>query len=291
MNRKFVFTLLALIFAATPVYAKNVIKIGRDINIYKNQRVDNAVTIGSQITVSGLVENNVVAVGGSVVLTSEAVVRGNVICIGGVVARGNGAQVYGNITEVNSSNISDALSSFFYDNTEEWSWLADIIYFSFFALLFSLALLAAFLFPRPLNAIMFSIEESVFKSFFWGFLGILMIMPFYMFLTLSIIGIPLISLAFFIMLLAFIFGFIAVSALWGRFVTVKVFRNQKRSLVQETLIGLIFWWISGWLPFYAGMIIRAAVVATGFGGVLLTVFGRSHNWRKSGRQNPPNGGE
>ena len=284
MKSKFVFALifLSLIFlAAPPVDAKTIIKIGKDINIGEDQKVDSALVIGGQITVSGLVENNVVTLGGSIVLTGSAVVRGNVICIGGVVAQGNGAQIYGKITEVNSSNIFDAISSAFYDNTDEWSWLTDIIYFCFFAMLFSLALLLAFLFPRPLNAIVSSIQENKTKSFFWGVMGTMMIAPFFMLLILSFVGIPLIPLAFSFILLAFMFGFISISALLGKFVLTKIFHHHKQSLVRETLLGLILWWIIGWAPFYVGMVVKAVVITIGFGGVLLVLFHRGNDWRMS----------
>jgi hypothetical protein len=272
---------LVLIFMmAAPVDAKNIVKIGRDVHISEDQQVNSAITVGGQITVSGLVENNIVAIGGSVVLTSNAVVRGNVVCIGGVIVRGNGAQVYGNITEVNSSNFLAAVSSAFYDDTDEWSWLTDMIYFSFFAMLFMLAMMLAFLFPRPLNAIICSIEGNKAKSFFCGILGTMMIAPFFMLLVLSFIGIPLIPLIFSIMLLAFIFGFVAVSALMGKFILTKAFRYHKQSLIRETLSGLILLWIIGWAPFYTGMIIKAVVITIGFGGVLLAVFGRGYNRQK-----------
>ncbi|MCE5211805.1 MAG: polymer-forming cytoskeletal protein [Deltaproteobacteria bacterium] len=282
----FVLAILALIFQAAPVDAKSIIKVGKDINIAENQQVDSAVALGGQITVEGLVEKNVVTLGGSIVLTSTAVVRGNVVCIGGVVAVGNGAQVYGHITEVNSSNFFAAVSSAFYEDTDEWSWLTDIIYFCFFAFLFTLALVLAFLFPRPLHAITASIEENKVKSFLWGFLGTLMIAPFFMLLALSFVGIPLIPLAFSIILLAFIFGFIAVSALLGKFVLAKIFRHHRPSPVRETLLGLILWWIIGWAPFYTGMIIKAAVITIGFGGVLLSLFHRGHKWRMHPDQPP-----
>jgi hypothetical protein len=178
MRRKFIaaIAILALIFlAAASVNAQNIIKVGKDINIGNDQRVNNAVAIAGQITVSGLVENNVVTVGGSIVLTNSAVVRGDVICIGGVVVQGNGAQVYGNITEMNSSNISTVVASAFQGNINAWLWLVDIIKICFFAMIFTLALLMTILFPRSLNAITDSIQGNKTKSFFWGFLATLMI--------------------------------------------------------------------------------------------------------------------
>ena len=279
IRRKFIaIAILMLIFlAAASVDAKNIIKVGKDINIGNDQIVNNAVAIASQITVNGLVENNVVTVGGSIVLTNSAVVRGDIICIGGVVVQGNGAQIFGNITEVNSSNISTALSSAFFGDMDAWSWLVDIIYVCFFAMILTLALLMAVLFPRPLNAIVNSIQGNKTKSFFWGFLATLMITPFFMLLLFSFIGIPLIPFAFAAILLAFMFGFIGVSALLGNFVLTKIFHRQKKSLVGETLLGLILWWFIGWLPFYMGMIIKTVVITIGFGGVFLAIFHHRHH--------------
>ena len=279
MKKQFIFliTVLALIcMAASPVDAKNIIKIGKDISINSGQVVNNAFAIAGQITVSGLVEKNVTTVGGSIVLTGEAVVRGNVTCIGGVVVMGNGAQVYGNITEINSSNISTALASLFYGDMDAWDWLVDIIYFCFFAMIFMLALMLAFLFPRPLNAVAAAIQGNKTKSFFWGALATLMIVPFFMLLVFSFVGIPLIPFAFAGILLAFMFGFIGVSSLMGRYVLTKVFRNHKHSTVRETLFGLILLWLMGWIPFYLGMIFKAIVITIGFGGVLLAVFHHRH---------------
>ncbi|MGD0277807.1 MAG: hypothetical protein ABSC11_00720 [Smithella sp.] len=273
---------MLIVLAAVPVCARNVIEIGKDINIGEEQAVDNAIAIAGQITVSGLVENNVVTLGGSIVLARGAVVRGNVVCIGGVVAQGNGAQIFGDITEVNSSNIFTALSSAFQGDTNAWSWFADIIYFCFFAMLLTLALLMAVLFPRLLNAIADSIHSHKGKSFLWGALGTLMIAPFFMLLIFSFVGIPLIPLVFSVILLSFMFGFIAVSALLGKFILTKTFPSHKHSLVRETLLGLILWWIIGWAPFYVGMLIKAVVITIGFGGVLLALFYRGYHFSSSG---------
>ena len=284
MKRKFIAAtaVLALIFMMAPsVDARNIIKIGKDINIGNDQQVNNAIAIAGQITVSGLVENDVVTVGGSIVLTNEAVVRGNVICLGGVVVQGNGAQIYGNITEVNSSNISTAVASAFYGDMDAWSWLVDIIYFCFFAMILMLALLTAILFPRPLNAIADSIHDNKAKSFLGGFLATLMIAPFFMLLIFSFIGIFLMPLAFAALLLAFMFGFIGVSALLGNFVFTKIFHRYNKSLVGKTLLGLILLWFSGWIPFYIGTIIKTVAITIGFGGVFLALFHHRH------KQAPP----
>jgi hypothetical protein len=160
---------------------------------------------------------------------------------------------------------------------DAWSWLVDIIYFCFFAMILMLALLMAILFPRLLNAIVNSIQGNKTKSFFWGALATLMITPAFMLLVFSFIGIPLIPLAFAAVLLAFMFGFIGVSALLGNFVLAKIFHRQKKSLVGETLLGLILWWFIGWIPFYMGMIIKTVAITIGFGGVFLALFHHRHH--------------
>jgi hypothetical protein len=62
----------------------------------------------------------------------------------------------------------------------------------------------------------------------------------------------------------------------------KTFPRHKHSLVRETLLGLILWWIIGWAPFYVGMLIKAVVITIGFGGVLLALFYRGYHFSSSG---------
>lgn len=278
VSTKFIyFTIfLTTIFLSTfSAEANNIIKIGGDVTVEAQQKVNNIVVISGQITVNGLVENNVVAVGGSIVLTNKAVVRGNVVCVGGIVARGNGSQVYGDITEINSSNISSAVASLLSGDWEGWPLIINFIYLCFFVVIFIIALLIAILIPRPLIAIANMIQNNKTKSFFWGFFAILMIPPFFFLLVISIIGITLIPLIFAVLLLAFLLGFIGVSALFGSFIVTKIFRKHKKSLVQETILGLILLWSIGWLP-YIGWMVKAIAVTFGLGGVLLLLFDRKH---------------
>ncbi len=278
MSTKFIYFtifLTTLFLSAFSAEANNIIKIGGDVTIGAQQKVNNVVVVGGQITVNGLVENNVIAAFGSIVLTNKAVVRGNVICIGGVVAKGNGSQVYGDITEINSSNISGAIASVLSGDWEGWPLIINFIYLCFFAAVFIIALLMAILIPRPLIAIANMIQNNKTKSFFWGFFATLTIPPFFFLLIISIIGITLIPLIFAALLLAFVLGFIGVSALIGDFILTKIFRKHKKSLVQETILGLILLWSIGWLP-YIGWIVKVIAITFGLGGVLLSLFNRTH---------------
>jgi hypothetical protein len=273
MKTKFIVltALLFIIFLVPLAEAKNIIKIGGDVTVETGQQVDSVIVVGAQVTVNGLVEKTIVAIGGSVILTSNAVVRGNVIVVGGIVAQGNGSQVFGDITEINSSNLANAIASVFRGEMEGWSLFLNIISLCFFAIILTMALLITFLLPRPLVAVTGTIQANKAKSFFWGVLATLMIVPFFMLLAISIIGITLIPLAFTMILLAFILGYIAAGMLAGNFILEKIFHTRKKSLVGATLLGLILLWLIGWIP-YVGWIIKAVVLTFGLGGVLLALF-------------------
>jgi hypothetical protein len=269
-----VISLAVILFLSPSVEAKNIFEAGNDITIEKGQAADNVVSLFGQITVNGLVEQNVLAIGGSVVLTRNAVVRGKVIVVGGVVAQGKGSLVYDDITEINSATLSEAFHAAMRGDLEGWSIILNIISLCFFAIILIIALIITLLIPRSLALIANAVETNKMKSFLWGFLATMMIVPFFMLLAISIIGIFLIPLAFTVLLLAAIVGFIAVGSLLGDFIIMKIFPEYKKSLVKETIVGLSLLWILGWLPFYIGMLIKVIAITSGLGGVLLTLSRR-----------------
>ena len=265
--------LLLVLFTVASTEAKNIVKIGDDITIERDQEINNVIDIGGQVTVNGLVENNVLVAGGSIVLTSNAVVRGNVVCIGGVIVKSNGAQVFGDITEINSSNIATAINSAIHGEWEGWSWIFAIVSICFFFVIFIFALIITLLIPRPIVVISGVISGRKTKSFLWGVLGMMLIWPFAVLLAISIVGIPLIPLEFTLVILAGVLGFIAAGSLFGRFFLVNIIKSKEPGLVKATLCGLILLWLIGWIP-YIGWIIKMVVATAGLGGVLLALFTR-----------------
>lgn len=266
-----IFLIILAMLAPGVVEAKNIVKIGSDVTVLEEQQVDNVVVLGGQITVSGLVEKNVLAVGGSVVLTNKAVVRGNVVAVGGVVAQGSGSLVFGDITEINLSALSGALQSVMQGELSGWSIILNIISLCFFVIILMVALLMAFLLPRQLTAVANVIANQRIKSFFCGLLGTLMIVPFFMLLAISIIGIFLMPLVFASILLAAMIGFIACGFLLGNLIMTRILPGRQPSPVKATLTGLCLLWLLGWLPFHIGVIIKLLAITLGLGGVLLTL--------------------
>ena len=265
--------LLILLLAAASAEAKNIIKIGGDVTVEADQKVDTVIDIGGQVTVHGLVERNVIVVGGSIVLATGSLVRGDVVCAGGVIVIGGGAQVYGDITEINWVNISNAFSSALRGEAEGWSLILNIISFCFFAVIFIIALLITVFIPRPVIAVAQEIQSYKVKSFFWGLAATLMMVPFFMLLVLSIIGITLIPLVFTLLLLAFILGYIAAGKIFGDYILAKILRRQTKSLTGATISGLILLWLIGWIP-YVGLLVKVCALTFGLGGVFLALFNR-----------------
>jgi hypothetical protein len=249
----------------------SIVKINSDVVIEENTKVRHVIVVGGQITVNGTVEQHVVAIGGSAVLTRTAVVGGDVFVLGGIIAVGNGADVRGTVTEINSSNISDAISSLLSDDWEGWSWLFAIFSVVVFFATLVIAVPIVTLIPKPIITISEGITEHTYRATIAGFIGLMLIAPIMVLLTLSVIGIVLIPLQIVVVVCAAVFGFIAVAQILGKRVLVLA-KKPNPSLVRQTFWGLLVLWIIGWIP-YVGLMIKVLAIVLGMGGVMITRFG------------------
>jgi len=264
---------------ASTVFAenRNVIKIARDLTIEEGTQIRNAIVIGGQITVDGHVENHVVVIGGSIVLTNTAVIGGNTISIGGVVAMGRGAEVQGDIIEINLDTISEAMSNALSDEWEGWSWIFAMVSLFIFVGFLAFSLLIVHFIPTPIRIVSKAVREIPLKVVTWGIGGLVMVVPLFVLLAISVIGIVLIPLEVALVLCAVIIGFIAVSQLIGEALFTFLKRHDQNMMLRETIWGLIILWVIGWIPFL-GLTIKVLAIVFGMGGVLVTRFGtRSYN--------------
>ena len=255
--------------------SSNVVKIGSDVTIEEGTKVHNVLTIGGQVTVDGVVENNIVALGGSVVLTRTAVVRGNVFALGGIIVRGRGAEVHGNVTEINADDISSAIANALSEEWEGWSWIFAIVSVAIFLGVLLLTVLAVFLIPKPVRLIAAAVREKPFKVTVWGLAGLVLVVPLAVLLAVSVVGIVLIPLEMAIVLCAVLIGFISVSQLVGQKLF-AILKRQDQSMMRETVWGLIVLWLIGWIP-YVGWMVKVCAIVLCLGGVLLTRFGTNQH--------------
>jgi hypothetical protein len=265
--------LLVLLAYAAAAWAEttSIVKINSDVTVEENVKVRNVFVLRGQITVHGTVEQNVVVIGGSVVLTRKAVVNGDVVALGGIIVKGNGADVRGTLTEINSSNISAAISDLLSDDWEGWSWLFAIFSVVVFVALLILALLIVALIPKPISIIAVAIRRNTFKTSLSGLLGLLLIVPIAVLLTISVIGIVLIPLEMILVVTAGLLGFIAVSQLIGRRALLLI-KKTEGGIVRQTFWGLVILWLIGWIP-YIGWMVKVLAIVLGLGGVIMTRFG------------------
>lgn len=266
-----------LLFCVTAAGAEssNVVKIGSDVTIEEGTKAHNVLVIGGQITVDGVVDNNIVALGGSVVLTRTAVVGGNVFALGGIVVRGRGAEVRGNVTEINADDISSAIATALSEEWEGWSWIFAIVSVAIFLGVLLLTVLTVLLIPKPVRLIASAVREKPFKVTAWGLAGLVLVVPLAVLLAVSVVGIVLIPLEMAIVLGAVLIGFIAVSQLVGQKLFV-ILKRQDQSIMRETIWGLIILWLIGWIP-YIGWMVKVCAIVLGLGGVLLTRFGTNQH--------------
>jgi hypothetical protein len=279
MKKKTVLILVAglLLCFVTTVGAEssNVVKIGSDVTIEEGTKVHNVLAIGGQVTVDGVVENNIVSLGGSVVLTRTAVVRGNVFALGGIIVRGRGAEVHGNVTEINADDISSAIANALSEEWEGWSWIFAIVSVAIFLGVLLLTILVVFLIPKPVRLIASAVREKPFKVTVWGLAGLVLVVPLAVLLAVSVVGIVLIPLEMAIVLCAVLIGFISASQLVGQKLF-AILKRQDQSMMRETVWGLIVLWLIGWIP-YVGWMVKMCAVILGLGGVLLTRFGTNQH--------------
>lgn len=263
--------------AAAATEERSIVRIGSDVTIEAGQKVRNVVVIGGQITISGGVDNDVVAVGGSVVLTKTAVVKGNILSLGGIIVSAKDSQIGGTMTEINSSNIFETLTTALSAEWEGWSWIFAVISLSFFLVILVLALLIVALLPKPVRTIAEAISENTFKVALCGLLGLVLIAPLALLLTISVVGIALIPLEVIVVVCSVLLGFIAVGQLVGKKV-LGLFHIRNSSMLRETFWGLITLWLIGWIP-YIGWMVKAVAIVIGLGAALITRFGTYQGWK------------
>ncbi|MGD0274624.1 MAG: hypothetical protein ABSB79_00985 [Syntrophales bacterium] len=248
-----------------------VVKIGSDVVIDRTMTVKHVVAIGGQVTVEGTVEGDIVAIGGSIVLTGEAVVYGNAVSVGGVIFQGRNTDIRGNITEINASNFWNVISSAFENEEEGWSWILAVVSLATFFCLLIIALLVSFLLPRPIVVIVATVEEETLRSLLWGVLGLILVVPLALLLTISVIGIVLIPLEVILVTVGVVMGFISISQLIGKGLY-SIFKRKEPGIVRETFWGLVILWFLGWIPYF-GITLKVLAIVLGLGGVILSRFG------------------
>lgn len=248
-----------------------IIKMGKDVVVESGTKVGSVISMGGQITIDGTVDGDAIAINNSIVLGTDAVVTGNAVSIGGTIVKARGAQIQGNQTEINTSDFSAAISTALNEEWQGWSWIFAVISTAIFLCILIIAILTVVLLPGPIKAVSSYIEGDPLRVSLWGILGLVLVVPLAVLLTISVIGIVLIPLEVIIVTCAALTGFISI----GRLVGTRMYallKKAEQGIIRETFWGLIILWLIGWLP-YIGWTIKVLAVVIGMGGVIASRFG------------------
>jgi cytoskeletal protein CcmA (bactofilin family) len=286
--------------------SRDVVARGRSLEVKEGETVDKAVVYGGNLQVNGHVEDDAVvfggnlqvnghvegdahAFGGNVLLGPNAVVEGDVSSFGGEVLKENGAHVEGSTESFGGANIGKIVAGELKESLKEARKQAHeareeaqedeedhnkgggfAAFLMQFAVLFGLGFAGQMFFPARMKELGAELKQQPVKNGVVGFLGALALIPLFIVLCVTIIGIP-VALALMVAApVAAALGFSAVASELG--LKVPVLRGKKTQAMVLAL-GLLILLIVGHIPVLGFLVLMAATLM-GFGAFIRTRFGQ-----------------
>lgn len=250
---------------------RSIIKIGSDVHVEKDMRVEDAVAIGGSVYVEGIVDGDAVAVGGTIHLGEEAVIHGDAVTVGGMIDKAEGAMIYGTTVDIGSFNFDSIFEG--KHIFDRFSGIPKFLMIIPLIGLFALALLLAVLIPTALSTVVANIKNEPIIMFLWGVLGVILIVPLAVMLAISIIGIALIPLQILAIFLASLIGYIAVAIIIGKKL-LRALNMDNPSVILSVILGILILWLIGLIPIF-GSIVKVIAWIMGFGAVIIAVAQRN----------------
>ena len=266
----------------------DIVKFGKDVTVEKGDTVSgDVVCIGGDVYVKGMVEGSVVSIGGDVFVSSTGVIEKDATSIGGDVNKEPGAIVRGQ-----TQGLGFLPGRFFvFHPGAFWSrGIGFLITLLISLFLFFLSIISLALVPRNIQKIKDEVSRNAWKSALIGFLGEILILPAFILLVITIIGIPVAFLVLpLFILIAMILGFTGVSLIVGE--KLKQNTNLKPQTQMLTLaLGILavefLSLFANFLRIFCGLfsplcvifailgfMITYVVFTIGFGGAILTLLG------------------
>lgn len=266
----------------------DMVKFGKDVTVDEDEKVNgDVVSIGGDVRVKGLVTGSAVSVGGNVFVFSTGIVETDAVSVGGDVIKEPGAIIKGQ--NVGLGFLPGRIWRF-----KSGPFLIQGVNFLFSIImvlfLFFLGILILALAPKNVAKVKDKIRENMWKSGLIGFLGEILILPLFILLLITIIGIPVALLILpLAILLGMLLGYTSVSLIVGE--SLKENTNLKPQTQMMTLaLGILavqllpllssflklFWgFFSPLALIFAiiGFLITYVVFTIGFGGAIQTLLG------------------
>jgi hypothetical protein len=270
---------------------EGVFRMGSDVVVEEDESIDgDVVALWGNVTVKGEVSGDAVSIGGDVDVYSTGIVEGNAISIGGSVVKRGGAVVEGEKVSVGlfrgqPIRISPFVIGHF--NVPAVAFFARV--FKILLLIF-LGIVVISIAPRHVAKVQAKIRQNFIKSGLVGLLAEILILPIFILLIITIIGIPIALLVEPILILAgLILGYAGVCLFIGQ--KIKEHTNLKPDTrIMTVVIGIlavelvplaartigIFGDVFSpltWIVAAIGWLIGYVVITVGFGAAVMTRLG------------------
>ncbi|MFZ5905380.1 MAG: hypothetical protein ACOYZ8_17715 [Chloroflexota bacterium] len=260
----------------------DLVVFGGNVTVEEDALLDGSlVVIGGNITVDGTVESDMVIIGGTISLNETAIVKGDVVSVGGVISRADGAVVEGDVVENNgpSIQIPDVPNG---PNVPNVSPVRVSVnpFASVFQLVFqaigvaALAMLLVLFMQPQLERVSRAVVANPLIPGSVGMLVVFLAPLALLLMVVTLLLIPVALVAALLLVLAWLFGVIAIGMEVGERFTQAIHQDWApvlkagfgTLLLMLVVGGVGFVPCVGWLaPFLVGL--------TGIGAVTLTLFG------------------
>ncbi len=264
---------------------KKRVKFNAPVVVEKDEHLRTAVSIGGDTTVFGHLDRDAVSIGGNVTVKSGAVVEGTAVSVGGKVIIEPGAvvedktvSVGGKVEVAEDAEGGDQVSlpiplPMLGGLAGAAGGLIVLHILGAIArsiFLFALALLLVWLIPKRIETARKYIKKKPGISILSGFLVFAALIPLFVVLALTIIGIPLIPVVALILAALIIFGLSGVISWLGY--RLPVFRENKTP-VKAIIIGFVAFTLLNIIPLVGSVVLILATLA-GVGAAFQSRFGR-----------------
>jgi uncharacterized RDD family membrane protein YckC len=252
-----------------------------DLVVKAGQEIADGVVIGGTATIDGTVNNDLVVVLGHAKLGAEADVKGDLVVVAGSADIDPAAHVGGErfILGSNSPQFVPGFLGWPRDWVLKgllwgrplpyqvaWSWAIAGIFLVFY-------LLTALLFPRSVQASVEVLSNRPGTSFIFGLLAMLLAGPLVMLLIITVVGMILIPFVGTGLVVAFLFGKVAVYRYAGQQFGGQLHLEPLRHPLLALLAGTLLFYLVYTIPIL-GLVLWCLVAPLGLGAVLLAFFRR-----------------
>ncbi|MFH1336253.1 MAG: hypothetical protein ABII96_07020 [Candidatus Zixiibacteriota bacterium] len=267
---------------------EDIVKFGKDVVIEEDETIDGSVVIiCGNLEVKGTVNEDAVAIWGDVKVDSTGVIEGGVVSVGGEIKKEDGATVRGQKTTVSFGPKGLFRLTPFTGGFYGFAFFARIIKIILFLFI---GIVVISIVPRHVSKVKDKISEDFFKCALIGFVAEILILPVFLLLIITIIGIPLAILVEPLLVVAtFILGYTGVSYFIGEKLKARTSLKPETPimtliigilaveavLLLARVVGILGHPLTpiSWILTFFGWAFWYVVITVGFGAAILTRLG------------------